>query len=69
MGDIEAIDNDGTLTKCKNVSEEDQVYIKHGLQNADTDLWAVYFEIQQYIKEGGSPDQYGQQYQQLNQRK
>jgi hypothetical protein len=43
LSDTEAIGNDGTLTKCKNVSKDDQVYLKYALQNTDTDLWAVYF--------------------------
>ena len=43
LSDTEAIGNDGTLTKCKNVSKDGQVYLKYALQNTDTDLWAVYF--------------------------
>lgn len=52
LSDIEAIGTEGTLIKCKNVSKEDEVYVKHALENVDTDLWMAYFEIQQLIKEG-----------------
>jgi hypothetical protein len=31
LADIEAISNDGTLIKCKKISSEDQVYLKHTL--------------------------------------
>lgn len=43
--------------------------MKHTLENIDTDLWAVYFEIQQLMKEGASTEQLASQYQQLKQRK